>query len=163
MLGMTENGIHPVRVELIDTPTISQNEGETNRVLMQDDGLNVEAWKARSIEHGVRTPVSQIVLRVLRRDRFVNPRTTALTILTVFFRTSQTSVAPLKNSRRSLESNPIDSNGDNSSRPESSPVKLILVWKGGHSPEPGSPSPRRRAGPGIERKKNPGYFLAIWA
>jgi rare lipoprotein A len=36
MLGMTENGIHPVRVELVDTPTISQNEGESNRVLMQD-------------------------------------------------------------------------------------------------------------------------------
>jgi rare lipoprotein A len=36
MLGMTENGIHPVRVELIDTPTISQNKGESNRLLMQD-------------------------------------------------------------------------------------------------------------------------------
>jgi len=36
MLGMTENGIHPVRVELIDTPTIPQNDGESNRVLMQD-------------------------------------------------------------------------------------------------------------------------------
>jgi len=36
MLGMTENGIHPVRVELIDTPTISQNDGESDRVLMQD-------------------------------------------------------------------------------------------------------------------------------
>jgi len=36
MLGMTENGIHPVRVELIDTPTLSQNEGESNYVLMQD-------------------------------------------------------------------------------------------------------------------------------
>jgi len=35
MLGMTENGIHPVRVELIDTPTISQNQGESNRVLMR--------------------------------------------------------------------------------------------------------------------------------
>jgi len=36
MLGMTENGIHPVRVELIDKPTISQNEGESHRVLMQE-------------------------------------------------------------------------------------------------------------------------------
>jgi len=36
MLGMTVNGIHPVRVELIDRPTISQNEGESNRLLMQD-------------------------------------------------------------------------------------------------------------------------------
>jgi len=36
MLGMTENGIHPVRVELIDTLTISQSDGESNRVLMQD-------------------------------------------------------------------------------------------------------------------------------
>jgi rare lipoprotein A len=36
MLGMTENGIHPVRVELIDKPSISQNEGESNRVLMED-------------------------------------------------------------------------------------------------------------------------------
>ena len=27
-LGMSENGVHPVRVELIDTPTISQTEGE---------------------------------------------------------------------------------------------------------------------------------------
>jgi rare lipoprotein A len=36
MLGMSENGIHPVRVELIETPTISQNEGESNPVLMQD-------------------------------------------------------------------------------------------------------------------------------
>ena len=35
MLGMTENGIHPVRVELIDTPTLSPNEGESNHVLMQ--------------------------------------------------------------------------------------------------------------------------------
>ena len=35
-LGMTENGIHPVRVELVDTTTISQNEGERNRVLMQN-------------------------------------------------------------------------------------------------------------------------------
>ena len=36
MLGMTETGIHPVRVELIDTPTISQNAGGSNPVLMQD-------------------------------------------------------------------------------------------------------------------------------
>jgi rare lipoprotein A len=36
MLGMTENGIHPVRLELIDTPTVSQNEGESNRVQIQD-------------------------------------------------------------------------------------------------------------------------------
>ena len=36
MLGMSENGIHPVRLELIDTPTLSQNEGKSNRVLMQD-------------------------------------------------------------------------------------------------------------------------------
>ena len=36
MLGMSENGIHPVRVEPIDTPTISENEGERNRVLVQD-------------------------------------------------------------------------------------------------------------------------------
>jgi rare lipoprotein A len=36
MLGMRGNGIDPVRVELIETPTISQNEGESNPVLMQD-------------------------------------------------------------------------------------------------------------------------------
>jgi rare lipoprotein A len=36
MLGMSENGIHPVRVELIETPTIAQNEGENNPVLMHD-------------------------------------------------------------------------------------------------------------------------------
>jgi rare lipoprotein A (peptidoglycan hydrolase) len=39
MLGMSENGIHPVRLELIDTPTLSQNEGKSNRVLMQDGRL----------------------------------------------------------------------------------------------------------------------------
>jgi rare lipoprotein A len=36
MLGMSEIGIHPVRVELIETPTISQNEGESNSGIMQD-------------------------------------------------------------------------------------------------------------------------------
>jgi rare lipoprotein A len=35
MLGMTESGIDPVRVELIDTPTISQNQDESSRVLTQ--------------------------------------------------------------------------------------------------------------------------------
>ena len=36
MLGMSQNGIHPVRVELVETPTISQNGDESNPVLMQD-------------------------------------------------------------------------------------------------------------------------------
>jgi len=36
MLDMNKNGIHPVRLELIETPTISQNEDYTNPVLMQD-------------------------------------------------------------------------------------------------------------------------------
>ena len=36
MLDMSTNGIHPVRLELIETPAISQNEGQSNPVLMQD-------------------------------------------------------------------------------------------------------------------------------
>jgi rare lipoprotein A len=36
MLDMSENGIHPVRLELIETPTISQNEGQSDPGLMQE-------------------------------------------------------------------------------------------------------------------------------
>ena len=35
MLGMTKNGVHPVRIDLIETPTISENEGRHNPALMR--------------------------------------------------------------------------------------------------------------------------------
>ena len=49
-LGMSEDGIHPIRVELLDTPTLSQNARESNRVLMQD-GLNLVARRAARMGH----------------------------------------------------------------------------------------------------------------
>jgi rare lipoprotein A len=35
-LDMTKSGVHPVRLDLIETPTISENEDRSNPVLMRD-------------------------------------------------------------------------------------------------------------------------------
>jgi rare lipoprotein A len=35
MLDMTKSGVHPVRLDLIETPTISENEDRSNPVLMR--------------------------------------------------------------------------------------------------------------------------------
>ena len=35
MLDMSKNGVHPVRVDVIQAPTIAENEGRINRVLIQ--------------------------------------------------------------------------------------------------------------------------------